>query len=85
MVVSYTLWYVEIKAIGRTESRGKKRRGEREKKTDRQRQSVTGAGRWSRLRWMEKKTAAERQDNFSHFSVGGQTDRESLKRWSVTE
>lgn len=25
---------------------------------------------------MEKKTAAERRDNFSHFSVGGQSERE---------
>ena len=32
--------------------------------------------RLSGLRWMEKKTAAERQDNFSHFSGGGQRRRQ---------
>ena len=35
----------------------------------------TGTQGWSGLRWMEKKTAGERQDNFSHFSVGGQRGR----------
>lgn len=28
---------------------------------------------------MEKKTAAERQDNFSHFSVGGQRRRQGQR------
>lgn len=73
----------ENKARGWSRSSDKKMIWVREKKTDTSKESA--GGRWSRLRWMEKKTAAARQDNFSHFSVGGQRVRVDVTRWSVTE
>ena len=52
------------------------KKGEGEMKTyrlwKRKGQWDTGAGRLGALRWIWGKTAPERQDNFSHFSVGGQ-------------
>lgn len=75
----------ENKARGWSRSSDKKMIWVREKKTDTSKERDSAGGRWSRLRWMEKKTAAARQDNFSHFSVGGQRGRVDVTRWSVTE
>lgn len=75
----------ENKARGWSRSTDKKMIWVREKKTDTSKERDSAGGRWSRLRWMEKKTAAARQDNFSHFSVGGQRVRGDVTRWSVTE
>ena len=72
------------------EAQAKEGRGEDEKveggrggientEREKERERETGTERSSGLRWMANKTAAERQDNFSHFSGGGRRGRETEK------